>query len=61
MTKISWGERVFDGINVLVMLILIVITLYPMLYIIFSSLSEGNRLLSHTGLLLWPQGFSLEG
>ncbi|SFE12523.1 putative aldouronate transport system permease protein [Paenibacillus algorifonticola] len=61
MTKTSWGERLFDGINVLVMLILIVITLYPMLYILFSSLSEGNRLISHTGLLLWPQGFSLEG
>lgn len=61
MIKPTLGERIFDIVNVLIMLILIVLTLYPMLYILFSSLSEGNRLISFNGVLLWPQGFSLEG
>lgn len=61
MIKPTLGERIFDVVNVLIMLILIVLTLYPMLYILFSSLSEGNRLISFNGILLWPQGFSLEG
>lgn len=61
MIKPSFGERVFDTINGLIMILLIIATLYPMLYILFSSLSEGNRLISFNGVLLWPQGFSLEG
>lgn len=61
MIKPTLGERIFDVVNVLIMLILIVLTLYPMLYILFSSLSEGNRLISFNGILLWPQGISLEG
>ncbi|WP_411268090.1 carbohydrate ABC transporter permease [Paenibacillus sp. PL91] len=45
----------------IIMLLLMVATLYPMLYILFSSLSDGNRLISFDGILLWPQGFSLDG
>lgn len=61
MIKPSIGERIFDVVNVTIMVILIILTLYPMLYILFSSLSEGNRLISFNGVLLWPQGFSLDG
>ncbi|MBB3112845.1 putative aldouronate transport system permease protein [Paenibacillus phyllosphaerae] len=61
MNKISIGERAFDVVNVTIMLILMVATLYPMLYILFSSLSDGNRLIAFDGVLLWPQGFSLDG
>ncbi|CQR57248.1 carbohydrate ABC transporter permease [Paenibacillus riograndensis] len=61
MIKTSLGERIFDICNVIVMVLMIILTLYPMLYILFSSLSEGNRLISFDGILLWPQGFSLEG
>nr|WP_275422818.1 carbohydrate ABC transporter permease [Paenibacillus mucilaginosus] len=43
------------------MIVLIIATLYPLLYILFSSLSDGNRLISFDGILLWPQGFSLDG
>ncbi|ASA23265.1 carbohydrate ABC transporter permease [Paenibacillus donghaensis] len=61
MIKPSLGERIFDFFNVVVMVLMIILTLYPMLYILFSSLSEGNKLISFNGILLWPQGFSLEG
>lgn len=59
MIKTSLGERIFDICNVIIMVLMIILTLYPMLYILFSSLSEGNRLISFDGILLWPQGFSL--
>lgn len=61
MNKTSVGERIFDMANIAIMLLLMVATLYPMLYILFSSLSDGNRLISFDGILLWPQGFSLDG
>ncbi|MBW4084284.1 carbohydrate ABC transporter permease [Paenibacillus sp. S150] len=61
MIKPSLGERIFDICNAVIMVLMIILTLYPMLYILFSSLSEGNRLISFNGILLWPQGFSLEG
>lgn len=32
--------------------------LYPMLYVLFASFSNSNQLMRHTGILLWPQGFS---
>ncbi|MRN53701.1 carbohydrate ABC transporter permease [Paenibacillus monticola] len=61
MIRTSRGERIFDFFNAVIMVLLIILTLYPLLYILFSSLSEGNRLISFNGILLWPQGFSLEG
>jgi putative aldouronate transport system permease protein len=57
----STGSKVFDLINILFMLFLVVITLYPFLYVLFASLSEPLRLFAHSGILLWPLGFSLKG
>lgn len=59
--KTSFGSKVFDTINVLIMLAIILVTFYPMVHILFASFSGGNALLAHTGLLLWPVDFSLEG
>ena len=57
----STGSKVFDVVNVLFMLFLMIITLYPFLYVLFASLSNPLKLYSHTGLLLHPLGFSLKG
>lgn len=57
--KTSTSERLFDVFNVLFMLFLIIIMLYPFIYVIFASISDSNQLMRHTGLLLTPQGFSL--
>jgi putative aldouronate transport system permease protein len=54
------GERAFDVFNMLVMLALIAVTLYPMLYVLFASLSNPTELAQSRGLLLKPLGFSLE-
>nr|WP_246320318.1 carbohydrate ABC transporter permease [Paenibacillus qinlingensis] len=41
------------------MVFMIVITLYPFIYVLFSSVSDSRQLLSHTGVLLSPKGFTL--
>lgn len=58
--KKGYGEYLFDILNTLLMCLLIVVTLYPFLYVFAASLSDSNRLLSHTGMLLLPVGFSLD-
>lgn len=55
------GERIFRFVNNLLMIFLMLITLYPMLYVLFASLSDPTELLNHIGLLWKPVGFSLRG
>lgn len=55
----SFGERTFEGVNVLFMLGMIAITLFPLLHVLFASLSNPGQLASARGLLFWPRGFSL--
>ena len=57
----STGSKIFDVCNVIFMLLLMVITLYPFLYVFFASMSNPLKLYSHSGLLLHPLGFSLKG
>lgn len=57
--KKSLGERAFDIGNVAFMFFLIVITLYPMLYVLFASISKPLEFMRHSGILLKPLGFTL--
>lgn len=54
----SNGEKVFNVINIGIMLVVTIATLYPFLYVLFASFSEGSKLLQHKGALLWFEGFS---
>ena len=58
--KKSAGDHIFDFINAVFMCFMIVITLYPFIYVVMASLSVPKLFLAHTGLLLRPVGFSLE-
>ncbi len=55
----SRAHKVFDLANVAFLLCLSIVTFYPMLHSASSSLSEPSRLMSHLGILLWPEGLSL--
>jgi putative aldouronate transport system permease protein len=57
--RMSRDEVIFDAVTVPVLIILMFIMLYPLLHVIFSSLSDGAMLMRHSGVLLWPAGFSL--
>lgn len=58
--KRNLAEKSFDAINSTAMLMLIVITVYPLLYVLFSSFSDAMKLMQHRGLLLWPLGIKLD-
>jgi len=53
------AEATFSVINYLLLALIALVCLYPMLYVAFASVSESNLLMQHSGLLLWPTGFSL--
>lgn len=57
----STASKIFDVFNVIFMVLLMIITIYPFLYVLFASLSNPLKLYSHTGLLLHPLGLSFKG
>lgn len=59
--KRSAGEKVFSIINVVIMILLMIICLYPFLYVLFASFSDPYNLMRHQGLLLKPLGFTTKG
>ena len=59
MIKESIGERIFNFINIFFMILLMIVTIYPLLYVVFASLSNPMQLMAHQGLLLKPLGFTL--
>ena len=54
-------RSVFPLINGIFLCLIGILCLYPMLYIVFASLSEPAAIMKHTGLLVAPLGFTLEG
>lgn len=54
----SRSERIFLHFNNVLMLLVAVVTLYPLLHVLFASFSDPSRLITARGLILWPQGFT---
>ncbi len=58
--QVTKGQKIFSYFNTVFMIGLILITIYPVLYVLFSSVSDPGKLMQHEGVLLAPQGFSLD-
>lgn len=58
--KRSLGERIFEVFNIIFMIAIIIAMVYPLLYTIFASLSDANKLIAHDGILWAPLGFSVK-
>ena len=52
------GERVFAVFNTTFMLLLVIITLYPVWYVVCCSLSEPQYIYSYTGVVVLPMGWN---
>ncbi|MFC4810631.1 carbohydrate ABC transporter permease [Paenibacillus sp. GCM10023250] len=52
------SEKLFDFINVFLVLFILLVILYPLLFVIFASVSDPRLMFEHP-LLLWPKGFNL--
>ncbi len=59
MNKRTIGNKIFDVVNVLIMIVLACIMLYPILHVLFASISDSALVMQHRGLLLRPLGFNL--
>jgi putative aldouronate transport system permease protein len=57
----TWEQGIFDAVNGIIMMLLIFACLYPMIHILFASVSEPTQLIKHQGLLLFPLGFTIKG
>lgn len=53
--------KVFDVVNGMILIFLMLLCLYPFLYVVFASFSDAWELVKHKGLLWRPLGFSLSG
>lgn len=57
--KKHFGEIAFDWLNIVSMLVLSFIFLYPLWYCFVSSFSDAFSISQHTGMLFWPIGYSV--
>lgn len=55
----SAGEKAFSVFNIVFMMFMVVITLYPFWYVVMCSFSDSARLVGARGVMLLPKGFSL--
>lgn len=61
MKKRITGGMIFDAFNIFIMLMVIVASAYPFLYVVVASFSDPTELARHQGILLMPlQPFTLE-
>lgn len=54
------SEKTFNIFNNFLMFLMIVVMLYPFIYVVMCSLSDSNNLVGARGIMLWPKGFSLD-
>ncbi|WP_159882396.1 carbohydrate ABC transporter permease [Paenibacillus puerhi] len=57
MDNKSFGSKLFDAVNVVIMLLVIVIMLYPMMFVLSASISDNAKVASGQ-VLLWPKGIT---
>ncbi|MBP1963202.1 carbohydrate ABC transporter permease [Paenibacillus aceris] len=56
--KRSFGEHFFDIINAVLLISLSIITIYPLIYVLFASFSDPSFVVQNRGLLFYPHGFT---
>ena len=57
--KRTFGDKLFYGINILVMIFLILITLYPLWHVLMTSFASPEAISKYGSMLIWPEGFNL--
>lgn len=54
------SSKIFDCVNIALLALVSIVTLYPFLYVVFASLSDGSQLETYMGMLWRPLGFSTD-
>lgn len=56
----SLSGTVFDILNYSFLLLIGLVTMYPLWHVICASFSDAKQIAAYNGLLLWPKDFSLQ-
>lgn len=59
--KRTRSDRIIDIVIAAVVTFICILCLYPMLHVLAASFSDPMRLMNHQGIMLWPEGWSLDG
>ncbi|BFT72454.1 MULTISPECIES: carbohydrate ABC transporter permease [Paenibacillus] len=59
MYRKSFGEWTFDLVNYVFLSLLAIATIYPLVYVLFASLSDPTLYMQHSGILWKPLDFNL--
>lgn len=54
----SYSDKIFDVVNLILMLVLLVIFVWPLWFIVIASISDPNQVWMGK-VILWPKGFTL--
>ncbi|NUU60129.1 carbohydrate ABC transporter permease [Paenibacillus agri] len=57
--SIDWPDRLTVILIGVILSLIVFITLYPLLFVLFASFSDGDQLLAHRGLLWKSLGFNI--
>lgn len=57
--KKSYSDKIFDGMNIAIMLVLLIVFVWPLWYVIIASFSDPSAIWRGE-VLLWPVGFTLK-
>ena len=58
--KDTTGDRIFNWVNILILIVITIILLYPLWFVVMASFSN-PRAIYDVPLLLFPQKFNIEG
>lgn len=58
--KLTNGDRIFNTVNTLAILLLTILILYPLLFVVNASLSNPQEIFN-SPFLFWPKGFTVAG
>ena len=58
--RLSRGERTFNVANLLLLTALMVVTAYPLIYVLLASVSDPSAIVAYRGAILKPLGFTLD-
>ena len=53
--KKTCGDYIFNIANGLLMILLMILTAYPMYYVVIASITEPAEVMANTGFMLWPE------
>lgn len=58
MTKQKKSDKVFNFCNKTFLCLLMVVTVYPVIHVLFASISDSDKMAAHRGILLHPLSLS---